>query len=183
MSNELPDLEDMPWSEIVPRLTLFAVRLLKKKGKDGFVPLAPDYAHTAIERVLEGNRRWNKQKNPDFFLFLTSVVSSLVSHEEIRSRRQSPLDDVPEEKFSTDPFDTADKVLENVEVRKFLSFVRDQDRELHQFAVLIWLKGETDIEKQANQLRVSQDEIPRLRRRLRRKIEQYRTLGSEGEKT
>ena len=40
--------------------------------------------------------------------------------------------------------------------------MRDQDRQLHQFAILILVRGETGIEQQAQQLSLPEDEIPKL---------------------
>lgn len=167
-------LEDMPWSEIVPRLTLFAVRLLKKRGKYDMVELAPDFAHTAIEKFYAGERKWDEKKNPDFFLFLASVVSSLIYHEGTKAARFTDIENVPEDQYSDDPINPSDAVLEALEVDKFLDFLRFRDRELYLFALLVWKTDVSDVERQASSLGVEVDQVPNLRRRLRRHIDAYR---------
>ena len=86
----LPKLSKEQWDELVERLTLHAhckLARLRWRGvpssRGGAVPggVEPaDLAADAIVAVIQGIRNWNPDTDPDFLLFLKSVVDSMVSH-------------------------------------------------------------------------------------------------------
>ncbi len=96
---EVPNLSDAEWEELVGKLTLHAHSKLKKLywrgvpyAKGGAVPGAAgaqDFAAEAIEAFLDGTRKWDKTKHPDFLQFLQSVVDSKISHlvESVENRK------------------------------------------------------------------------------------------------
>lgn len=163
--------DEVSWNDLVPRLTLFTVRLLRKRGMDGMVSLAPDLAHTAIERLLSGQRAWNPEKEVDLFRHLTGIVSSLVSHEADLLKRY-PMTELDED----GPYEIEDadrNVLENFELEKFLVFARERDPEAHKLAILYTKLGTVTREDQQAILEMDEKQIYNLRRRLKRLIDKY----------
>ena len=109
------------------KIDLICGQTTQKEG-EGRVRRACPRLRTYGDRKGFGREpKMEQAEESGFFLFLASVVSSLVSHEEVRSRRQSPLDEVPEGEFSTGPFDVADNVLENFEFEE-VSLIRAGSR-------------------------------------------------------
>ena len=101
---EVPNMSDAEWEELVGRLTLHAHSKLKKLywrgvpyAKGGAVPgaaCAQDFAAEAVEAFLDGTRKWDKAKHPDFLQFLLSVIDSKISHlvESVENRRTRRID-------------------------------------------------------------------------------------------
>lgn len=80
-------LEQQPWEEILVALDWYALRLAMRGYWHTGTPrrgtlvkgLAPqDVAREAICRVLEGRRKWDPEQDPDFLLFMKSVVKSIM---------------------------------------------------------------------------------------------------------
>lgn len=168
--------ESFSWDDIVPRLTLFAVRLLRKRGLADMTSLAPDLAQTAIEKVLSGDRVWDQEKEADLFRFLTSVVSSLISHEMERYRRYR-AEELDSDVEYESPF-IENEALARLEIEKFLSFARERDRDVYSLAYLSIVMEISDREEQERVLGVETHHIYNIRRRLQRMISDYHRRGT-----
>lgn len=78
-------LDSANWSELYPRLFNYARRktnALKFLHTPGELPLGQtgeDLVQKAIDKVFSGDRKWDPNKNPDLYAYLTSVVDSLLS--------------------------------------------------------------------------------------------------------
>jgi len=102
---DLPEFTDDQWTELLERLTYYCVgkfrklgwwtgrNMARRAGPKGVTPR--DIAFEAIEDVIEGRRRYEPAKHPDFREFLRSVVDSKVYHlarsAEARHRRPMPV--------------------------------------------------------------------------------------------
>lgn len=87
----LPNLTDEQWAELLERLTHHALRKYRKcgwnrgdrhkrewAGPDGTAP--EDIALEAVSLVINGQRKYDANAQPDFLNYVRSVVDSLVSH-------------------------------------------------------------------------------------------------------
>jgi hypothetical protein len=76
-------LDERWWEEQFPRLTLYALKKIRRLRWQGPLPggLEPvDMASTAVAKYLSGERRWNPQTYPRLEEFLCSVIDSEISH-------------------------------------------------------------------------------------------------------
>jgi len=75
-------LNRQDWEPIITKLTAYVINLCKYPpyslpgGKE-----PEDIVMDAIEKVYTGDRQWDPEMNPDFYLYLKSVIKSLVSNE------------------------------------------------------------------------------------------------------
>ncbi len=89
--DNVPNLTDDQWAELLERLTHRALRKYRRQGwrrgdhrrnewaaPDGTSP--EDVALEAISLVMSGQREYNASTQPDFSKFMRSVVDSLVYH-------------------------------------------------------------------------------------------------------
>ena len=97
--DNVPNLTDDQWAELLERLTHRALRKYRKQGwsrgdhrrnewaaPDGTSP--EDVALEAISLVMSGQREYNASTQPDFTKFMRSVVDSLVYHMGKKARRR-----------------------------------------------------------------------------------------------
>jgi hypothetical protein len=76
------ELDNIDWVDVSIRALkhaqnkLMRFKIIKNSALD-----AEDFVHTAVERIYDGNRKWNKQRYPDFIDFINSVIDSLINHE------------------------------------------------------------------------------------------------------
>lgn len=81
MVQERLDSED--WNALVPRLSAYALRktyglsLLQVPRELPLGYTYEDLVQDAIAKVFRGKRKWNPDKNPDLYVYLTSVIDSL----------------------------------------------------------------------------------------------------------
>ena len=84
---EIDDVTEEQWAEHLDRLSLHATRYFfaygwgtkgRWAGPGGVTP--GDIAAEAIVKVLDGTRRYDSSKCPNFMTFLRNVVRSLVNH-------------------------------------------------------------------------------------------------------
>ena len=77
-------LQKADWGDIGVRLTDYAVKKARRYRWRTETAIggesAEDLAFEAIEKVLDGDRKWDPQETPDLFHYLTGVVDSLLSH-------------------------------------------------------------------------------------------------------
>jgi DNA-directed RNA polymerase specialized sigma24 family protein len=97
--DNVPDLTDDQWAELLERLTHRALKKYRRQGwrrgdnrrnewgaPDGTSP--EDVALEAISLVIDGQRKYDPLKQPDFTEFMRSVVDSLVYHMGNKARRR-----------------------------------------------------------------------------------------------
>jgi hypothetical protein len=90
-------MSDANWEQLLPRLVAYADQCLRRVGwADGHdqepSPMSVKQAiNIAIERCLDGSRRWNDDDPPEFGAFLCGVIRSIISDERKKVRR-SKLD-------------------------------------------------------------------------------------------
>lgn len=83
----LKALSDANWEQLLPRLTAYAGRQLRRVGWVSGKDLEPnrmsvmDAVDVALERCLDGSRRWNEAAPPELGAFLCGVIKSIVSDE------------------------------------------------------------------------------------------------------
>lgn len=162
-------VQDVDWESLVPRLTLYSAMMLRSKGKPEMSSLATDYAHTAIQKVLSGERKWDKAKQPDLLRYLLGVVSSLISND-MRRQKLAPMEFVGSQELAQFPdTNSDDEKLEQLAVLKeFSNHVQDRDREAH-LLLIAMLQLDTDTaSEQADALGVPVEEVYNIRKRLRR---------------
>lgn len=102
-------LDSQDWEPVLKRLVAYAHRRLKQMNWNGVGgmsrPATPggkdawDFGMQAITDIFTGTRRWDPETEPDLFLYLTSVVNSLISNELRRkaNRAEQPLDEAVED--------------------------------------------------------------------------------------
>lgn len=77
-------LQKVNWESIGLRLTYYAVKKAYRyrwNSKIAIGGVSPeDLAHEAIAKIFDEKRKWDPQKDPDLFKYLTGVVDSLISH-------------------------------------------------------------------------------------------------------
>lgn len=139
---KLTDISDDEWLGLNSRLTLYALRKMRRLcwrgARPAERPTAPggqgpeDLAATAIERVLDGSRAWDASADP--FDHLCSVLDSLVSHlvggwenRNVRGMPTARSDDGPErpvELPGREP-DPSHAAAESEEAHQYRAAVRD----------------------------------------------------------
>lgn len=110
-------LEDQLTDEMIVKLTAYAVGKKKRRFWRGIygaeMPngIEPsDLVDQAVEKVLDGRRRWNPEKDPDLFEYLMAVIDSDVSNLVMgianqRVRRESTLSrKTDNDKYQTEGF-------------------------------------------------------------------------------
>lgn len=77
-------LQKADWESIGLRLTHYAARKAYRYRWNSRIAIggqsSEDLAFEAITKVLDGDRKWDPQEDPDLFKYLTCVVDSLISH-------------------------------------------------------------------------------------------------------
>ena len=200
---DIPTLTDNQWTELLERLTHYALgkfrkcgwwrgdlRKLEWAGPDGASP--DDVALEAITSVIEGKRSYSPGKHGDFQNFLRSVVDSLVSHmvEKAKQRRTGRMPvtqdtdtgEYVEVETCSKESDPADVCMsrEAIEVAKEVVVAHAEEDPL---AMQVLECMEADITKPAEMaeaLGVDIKDINNAQKRLRRKLDQV--FVGEGEK-
>lgn len=85
VAERLLELEEEAWGDMYLQLLDYAghkTRRLSDIKGGGDLPLGrtpKDLVHDAMERVFDGRRQWNPEKDPDLCQYLKSVIKSLFS--------------------------------------------------------------------------------------------------------
>lgn len=86
-------LKEADWEQLLPRLTAYAEQRLRHVGWAQGRHMEPsrvstmDLVNTALERCLDGRRRWDDEAPPELGAFLCGVIRSLSSDEKKMFRR------------------------------------------------------------------------------------------------
>lgn len=83
----LARISEHPWEETIPRLVRHALQKMRRHFWQGIFggptpggKEAQDLVMGSITKVVEGERFWDPEDQPDLFFFLKSVVDSEISH-------------------------------------------------------------------------------------------------------
>ena len=190
-------LEHHPWEEAIPRLELYALRKARRlywQGiMDGNMPSgneAADIVLEAIEDVLAGTRSWNPSTQPDLFVHLRSIVDSKLSHlvesKANRSIRSEAMLSTEEDHPSAllvqfpDSSPSPDQIVSQAEEEQlaeeffwgFFEYLKDEPL-LQQVSECI-VDGITKPAEVATRLGVPPKEVYNMRKRLQRRLTEYR---------
>lgn len=196
-------IEEVDWDKIIFKLTIYTLFKIKRlTWKYGTLPqgLTPeDIVMGAINKMFEGERKWNPSKYPDLYIYLKSVVRSDVSHlyEAKEYEIIQPIPETEEGQEIEELLDKADPTsdhaihltssvlnpeealiekenMKNDEVTVDLFFEAIKgDKELEDLAALI-MEGYTKSAEIAEQMGIDVKEVYNLRKRFRRKGKEFR---------
>ncbi len=115
-------LDSEDWDALYPRLFSYARRkanglsFLKERSELPLGRTYKDLVQDAIAKVFRGERNWNPDKNPDLYVYLTSVIDSLFSGLLNRSghRNRDPLDPSEMEGSQKSDYNDCLKALETL---------------------------------------------------------------------
>jgi hypothetical protein len=164
----------LPWKDIIPRVVLFAHRLIRRRAFAGTETSAEDLAWSAIEKTLSGQRPWDV-KRIGLVEHLMGVVSSdlynsvrKAAHLSLEQLYESAADSIPSDEDSPEEI-----AIRRSETLNVLSFLREKDEKLAELATVTVLFGVTRAEELADLLNLSLNQVYELRRKLRRTLESY----------
>lgn len=181
-------LERTDLAVLMKRLYLYSLARLQRKlvwrgenggeipgGKEAF-----DLVQIALEKALNGDRRWNKHKN-DLYTFLKGIISSEVSHianspenrleRRVKTNQDNEFARVDIDHLIGDYRLEPDFALQENEVTALILSVFTQAEPEHSIAKLAICGGVTDRREIAATLGLSEHELNNAIRRMRRKIE------------
>jgi len=104
-------LEKQDWPRYILALTAYVISVCRWKHYRLPAGIeAEDIAMQAIEKLYEGTRNWNPEKDPDLLKYLKSVIRSLISNElGLSASGTLSLDAVPENQAAPQ-YDTDDEL-------------------------------------------------------------------------
>ncbi len=182
-------LEKQPWKEIMARLLLYADNKMQRlvwRGSFGGHPpegiQAKDLIQTVIEKVFSGNRTWNPDRHPDLVGFLMDALDSEISNlvRSFENRRLRPEASLAEGALERIDDVTPEVQLLNKEregesedlLLSFLEFLTPDD-ELRKVVETI-MDGIVKRADIAGHLGVTVAEVDARRKRLSRRVQEYR---------
>lgn len=196
----IPELSDDEWLRLFERLTHYADRKLIRlnwrgmRGSQGGRPAggvqAEDLAQQAIIDLIQGNRVWDKERQPDLLKHLQSVVDSKVSHlvQRVENRSTvrigstadtevlSPAYDVPSRELNP-----ADVVASREEEKRFRAAIYEAlASDEHAYKFLECLEAGLEYQEIAEYLDITAADVNNIKKRLCRKVEKVRNDLSKG---
>lgn len=184
------------WGDIAKKLTAFVIHYLNhcvdKKYKDWNLPMgykAEDVAYKAITDVLDGTRKWDPIKQPDFLKYMQfsvcrSIISNLLSKRETKvtiQAGQSTYSSTDESSDSIEYYNGACINLglhfeQNLDNDTFLNKLEHELRvdETGQLVLLAVLSGNPtrDI---AKDLGISENDVSNAKKRIKRAAEKIQS--------
>ncbi|HXH37359.1 MAG TPA: hypothetical protein VNN08_01905, partial [Thermoanaerobaculia bacterium] len=175
-------IESVDWNVMVPRLLAYAHTRLARHGRaaKSYGSLAADYVQEAVRRLLDGSRRFEPALSAKvtLFVFLCSVIDSLVSHDAERTWRRGPHlpigDDQPDEvseRLLPWDHDFTGEVFARDELEHFIAGL---EPDLARYARLRAVREDATAEQLATELGISVSDIRNLDKRLRRRRSAWR---------
>jgi DNA-directed RNA polymerase specialized sigma24 family protein len=164
----------LPWKDIIPRVVLFAARLLRRRPFAGVESSAEDLTWNAIEKTLSGKRVWDIGR-VGIVEHLMGVVSSDL-YNEIRknaSVRVEQMYDLAADDIASDEQSPEDIAIKRSEIINVLQFLKKRDERLAELATVTALFGANHAPELAQLLGTSVANVYELRRRLRQALEAY----------
>jgi hypothetical protein len=178
-------LNSLNWDKIIDELTLHAVFKVKKSfWRSGIRDLpkgeqVEDIVYNAIDMLHSGQRKWDRNKDPDVLQYLKGIVDSQVSHllESAEYLSREYLNEGQEGKESTidlvvDPEqDPLSEVIAN-EIKDYLwkCAKGDDDMELVLCCIDEGISNRSEISKT---LHVPLNIVDNTLRRIRRKLKKF----------
>jgi DNA-directed RNA polymerase specialized sigma24 family protein len=172
----------LPWKDIIPRVVLFAHRLLRRRPFAGVEWSAEDLTWSAIEKTLSGTRVWDVER-VGIIEHLMGVVSSEL-YNAIRkhaSVRIENLYDTAAEEVSSDEQSPEDIAIKRSETLRILAFLRNRDERLAELATVSTLFGASRAGEIAQLLNVPVRGVYALQRKLREALEDYMAQQWDGD--
>jgi hypothetical protein len=170
--DDWPDFRDANWSDLYPRLLLYAVGRLGGLLWSRARPQYQDFVQRAIEKALSGERSYDRRKT--FFQNLCQIISSDISHEvqSYENKHTVPEDDtvVNLVDYKQNPEDTTHY---GELVRDFLYYLGSRDDLAKEIADLMINSDITKSTELALTLGLSVQQIENAKKRLRRLTEHY----------
>jgi DNA-directed RNA polymerase specialized sigma24 family protein len=178
-SSSLPDFGRFPWDDLYPRLLLAALGRLSpaiwRGERRGQVPggrTAHDAVQTAVEKLLGGERQWNRSKSA--FENLWGAVSSEISNwaTSAENRTTSRTDDEKVILLRNPQPTPEDQVLSRSERDRLLQHLRTRDADAAQMAELMLVDGLMGPELMEG-MGLEQHKTDAIKKRLRRLVAAY----------
>lgn len=192
-------LEEHPWEETTARLLRHALNKIGRhrwRGeRRGYPPAgieAEDVVQTVYEKLRSGRRDWKFDTHPDLFLWLRDQVDSEISNlvrsaENRKTVREETLPVAVAEADRTKNFDLLANSAATPEEELLVAEDEKRNQEFF-FGLLEFMDGEEDLQKVvqtivdgirkpadiAQHLGVRADQIYACRKRLQRRLEEYR---------
>jgi DNA-directed RNA polymerase specialized sigma24 family protein len=166
--------ETVAWNDIIPRLLLFARRRRDRFAAGVHLPSEEDLVSGAIEKTIAGTRMWEPER-VGLLEHLFGVIRSDLFNE-VRKARAHISYDVTAEQFasllsSSEP--TPEDVVSNQSVlTAFLTEIHAKDQQVYDWFSLVSLYGLSEVDIQST-LGVSKVDVAKMRRRLRRYIDDF----------
>jgi DNA-directed RNA polymerase specialized sigma24 family protein len=185
-SSSLPDFGRFPWDDLYPRLLLAALGRLSpaiwRGERRGQVPggrTAHDAVQTAVEKLLGGERQWNRSKSA--FENLWGAVSSEISNwaTSAENRTTSRTDDEKVILLRNPQPTPEDQVLWRSERDRLLQHLRTRDADAAQMAELMLVDGLMGPELMEG-MGLEQHKTDAIKKRLRRLVAAYVEADGEG---
>ncbi len=172
---------ELPWDDLYPRLLLAGTTKIRRMiwmGEfHGQVPggrTAHDFIHTAVEKLLSGERQWNSDKSA--YENLWGVVSSEISN--CGTSAENKLTSRIEKGEKVIQLPTPGPTPEAATIRQdlrdnLLRYLRARDREAARMAELMFAEDLTGSKELAETMGLTSKEIDTIKKRLNRLIKAY----------
>ena len=162
------ELENLDWSEILRRLTAFALKRLRSRGS---LADAEDLAQEAVTRFLDPKYAgWDRDREPDLLRHLGSILNGVLNN---RVRLKSFAAEEPNDEIIVNATDCDEplpeaRVAATEDLNRSISLIsaRISGDKLVEDILLLSIDGINDASAQSAHLRVSISEIYNARRRL-----------------
>lgn len=171
----LKALSEADWELLLPRLTAYAEQRLRRSGWASGRDQEPnrisvmETINVAVERCLQGTRRWNEDNPPELGAFLCCVIKSLVSDER-KAFRRDKTDLVGEEiEDAADPGDALDEDEGRSAICDAVEACTGGDEPLQLFRLAV-LDGHTKREDIGKALGWSPEQVTAARIKLQRRL-------------
>lgn len=142
---------------------------------------AEDFVQEAITKVIEGKRKWDPQKNPNFIKFLLGVISSIINNHtrKLISKSHSDIEAKTEIDFWNNIL-SVDRIVERLELKELEEYIYNQLEEDDEELALLLMYQLDGYEPQDLHEMLEYDRIEdvynankRLKRRCRNYIEEF----------
>ncbi len=177
----LDALNDQSWPEIILKLKGYAInkvhRLIWRRGRQS-LPIGyetADLANKAIEQVWLGERKWNREKQPDLLKFLMnavdSIVNNLVECAEHKYMSNSSADEIHEKNHPAlaTPIVDCDNKIDYPKLFRAIHTCAKGDEDLE--LILLYLEEGKKPKEIADECGLEREKVYQLIRKLKRRVE------------
>ncbi|KSV81813.1 MULTISPECIES: hypothetical protein [Sinorhizobium/Ensifer group] len=169
---------EIQWDQVLPRVLLFAVRLMRKRPFAGAGTSAEDLVFDAVGKTMSGARQWRPEE-----VGLTQHLMGVVSSDLYNLVRKSAafksesLDEAAVESLVSNEPSPEETTIDRDEISAFLSFLRNRDSALADVASAMILLGVDRPRELAESLDITIENVHSIKKRLRRASEDYLARG------